>query len=382
MKILLYAHGGSKNHGCEAIVRSTKLLLTMADHITLLSYNPDEDLYYKLDNLVDIYREINPVKKNNIDFICAYIEQKLFKNYHRMDALQHKEAIEKLDDDYDYALFIGGDNYCYSDVKNYAYINQYVRNKVKKTVLWGCSVEPELCKDKTIKKDIEKYSFILARESISYKALKEINSNTYLLPDPAFFLQKEEVDIPEGFIPNETVGINLSPLIFKYGNECNILNSFIKLIDYILFNSKDQVALIPHVVWHHNDDQKVLYTLYEKYKDNDRVLLIDDHNCMQQKFIISQCKRFVGARTHSTIAAYSTCVPTLVVGYSVKAKGIAKDLFGNIDNYVLPVQNIADSDQLTEKYKWLVEHEEEIKSKLLQKSLEMKELENEYNKLF
>lgn len=382
MKILLYAHGGSKNHGCEAIVRSTKLLLTMADHITLLSYNPEEDLYYKLDNLVDIYREINPVKKNNIDFICAYVEQKLFKNYHRMDALQHKEAIEKLDDDYDYALFIGGDNYCYSDVKNYAYINQYVRKKVRKTVLWGCSVEPELCKDKTIKKDIEKYTFILARESISYKALKEINSNTYLLPDPAFFLPKEEVNIPEGFILNETIGINLSPLIFKYGNECNILNSFKKLIDYILFNSKDQVALIPHVVWHHNNDQKVLYTLYEKYKDNDRVLLINDHNCMQQKFIISQCKRFVGARTHSTIAAYSTCVPTLVVGYSVKAKGIAKDLFGNIDNYVLPVQNIADSDQLTEKYKWLVEHEEEIKSKLLQKSLEMKELENEYNKLF
>ena len=57
-------------------------------------------------------------------------------------------------------------------------------------------------------------------------------------------------------------------------------------------------------------------------------------------------------------------------------------MFGNIDNYVLPVQNIADSDQLTEKYKWLVEHEEEIKNKLLQKSLEMKELENEYNKLF
>lgn len=382
MKILLYAHGGSKNHGCEAIVRSTKLLLNTADHITLLSYNPDEDLYYKLDDVVDIYREINQVKKNNFDFIFAYIVQKLFKNYNHMDALQHKEAIENLDDDYDYALFIGGDNYCYSDVKNYAYINQYVRKKVKKTVLWGCSVEPELCKDKTIKKDIEKYSFILARESISYKALKEINSNTYLLPDPAFFLPKEEVDIPAGFIPNETVGINLSPLIFKYGNECNILNSFKKLIDYILFNSKDKVALIPHAIWHHNDDKRVLYTLYEKYKDNDRVLLIDDHNCMQQKFIISKCKRFVGARTHSTIAAYSTCVPTLVVGYSVKAKGIAKDLFGNIDNYVLPVQNIADSDQLTEKYKWLVEHEEEIKSKLLQKSLEMKELENEYNKLF
>ena len=57
-------------------------------------------------------------------------------------------------------------------------------------------------------------------------------------------------------------------------------------------------------------------------------------------------------------------------------------LFENIDNYVLPIQNNANSDQLTKEFKWIMEHEGEIKNKLLQKSLEMKELENEYNKLF
>lgn len=40
MKLLLYPHGGSGNHGCEAIVRST---LKMIPTATLFSSNPDED---------------------------------------------------------------------------------------------------------------------------------------------------------------------------------------------------------------------------------------------------------------------------------------------------------------------------------------------------
>ena len=59
-----------------------------------------------------------------------------------------------------------------------------------------------------------------------------------------------------------------------------------------------------------------------------RVVFFEDHNCMELKGIISKCRFFVGARTHSTIAAYSMGIPTLVVGYSVKARGIARDLLG------------------------------------------------------
>ena len=66
--------------------------------------------------------------------------------------------------------------------------------------------------------------------------------------------------------------------------------------------------------------------------------MINDKNCMEIKGIISKCRFFIGARTHSTIAAYSTCVPTLAVGYSIKARGIARDIFGTEDNYVVPVQ--------------------------------------------
>ena len=62
---------------------------------------------------------------------------------------------------------------------------------------------------------------------------------------------------------------------------------------------------------------------------------------------------FIGARTHATIAAYSSCVPTLVVGYSVKARGIARDLFGTEDKYVLPVQKLARREELIEAFEWL-----------------------------
>ena len=57
-------------------------------------------------------------------------------------------------------------------------------------------------------------------------------------------------------------------------------------------------------------------------------MILDEHNCMEMKGFIARCRFFVGARTHATIAAYSSCVPTLVVGYSVKAGGLQRDLLG------------------------------------------------------
>ena len=70
------------------------------------------------------------------------------------------------------------------------------------------------------------------------------------------------------------------------------------------------------------------------------------------------------ARTHASIAAYSTGVPTLVVGYSVKARGIAKDIFGTDEGYVIPVQSLKEEDSLVKAYENLVANEENIKNTL------------------
>ena len=378
MKSVIYAHGGSQNHGCEAIVRSTLKLLNQQEKPILLSNNMSEDQLYGLDKIVHIQQAIHDINKKSFDFFKAYVNQKITGKYYQMDSLLYKRSIDFLEHR-DVAFFVGGDNYCYSNVKNYRYINNYMQKKVNKMVLWGASVEPSLLEDKEIAGDLSRFDQIFARESISYNALKKINKNTYLYPDPAFYLDIEKIELPKDFEIRNTIGINISPMIIEHESHTGqAFKNYEYLIQYLLNNTSYKIALIPHVVWESNDDRKPLQLLFNKYKDSKRVIFVDDHNCMQQKYIISQCRFFVGARTHSTIAAYSTCVPTLVVGYSVKARGIARDLFGDENNYIIPVQELKQEDDLLKKFQWVMEHEEDITQQLQIKKKEYANIQKEY----
>lgn len=362
--IVLYSHSGSKNHGCEAIVRGTAKILDGVGNIKLLSHAKDEDLKYGIDNIVDVEVGKSSINKNSIDFFKSYLTLKLKKDTSKMDSLQFKIGLENIDND-NIAISIGGDTYCYSDVYNQVEIHKMYGKKASKTVLWGCSVEPKLLDDKRVYDNLAAYSKIITRESISYEALKKANKNTKLYPDPAFNLDKVELPLPELFEENNTVGINVSPLIIrKESKEGVTLDNYTKLIQYILDNTDMKIALIPHVVWDDNDDREPLSKLYERFKSTNRVVMIDDCNCIELKGYISRCRLFIGARTHATIAAYSTCVPTLVVGYSVKAKGIAKDIFGTYENYVIPVQILENSDDLINSFKWIYKNEDNIKEHL------------------
>lgn len=176
---------------------------------------------------------------------------------------------------------------------------------------------------------------------------------------------REEYKLPDLFEEGNTIGINISPLIQLLEKGDNITyKNYQVLIEYILSSTNYKVALIPHVVVNGNDDRVVLRQLLNEFVASKRVILIDDANCMQIKDCIARCRFFIGARTHATIAAYSTLVPTLVVGYSVKAKGIAKDLFGTYDNYVVPVQSLKHPDDLTKAFVWLQDNEITIKARL------------------
>ncbi len=95
-----------------------------------------------------------------------------------------------------------------------------------------------------------------------------------------------------------------------------------------------------------------------------RVIMIEDTDCKKLKSYISRCRIFVGARTHSTIAAYSSCVPTLVIGYSVKSRGIATDIFGTDERFVLPVQTISKPQQLVDSFDYMLLHEHSVKEHL------------------
>lgn len=365
MNIIIYGNGTSKNHGCEAIVRGTVSVLG-ENNYTIMSQNIEDDYLYHLNDIANVISAKTPIKRN-ISFLLAYIKMKLKKEYVYLDGLHYDSQIKSCKGKADIALSVGGDNYCYGGTDIYAYLNKAYHKQGIKTVLWGCSIEPDVVMQKNVSVDLSKYDHIVVRESITYEAVKKVNSNVSLFPDPAFFMSSVKPEIPQIFEEN-VVGINISPVIID--NEKNsgiVLKNYVKLIEYILNNTNYLVALIPHVILDSNNDNIAIKMIYNYFKDNCRVIVYPDMKATELKYVISKCRFFIGARTHSTIAAYSTCVPTVVVGYSVKAKGIAKDLFGTWENYVLPAQELYKENALLNSFLWIEKNEFVIKEELKKK---------------
>ncbi|MCL2253111.1 MAG: polysaccharide pyruvyl transferase family protein [Lachnospiraceae bacterium] len=367
-RIVLYMHAGSGNHGCEAIVNSVAKIL--GEPIGILSVNVTEDLQYSLKKLSDSGRisllQERHFKRYRPIHILYYIYRKITKDresfiryrYHKV--FNNKELPEL-------AISIGGDNYCYDIMTDdLVLMNSAFNQKGIKTILLGCSVEPELLRKPEIIADMLRYHMIIARESITYEALKKINHpRLYLLPDPAFALGKKDLPLPEGFSLNNTVGINLSPLVLANEEETGItMDGYRALIKHIIKTTDMQIALIPHVVWERNDDRIPLRKLYDEFAPSGRVVMFPDASCEELKGYIARLKYFIGARTHATIAAYSSLVPTLVIGYSVKARGIAVDIFGTDENYVIPVQALKKSDDIIRAFNWIQENQANIREKL------------------
>ena len=368
-KIFLYAHGGSGNHGCEAIVRSTVKMLDTHD-ITLISSRPDEDRYYGIDQICTLLKDTTgSINKRSRSFLKAYIALKCRHDYVPMEKLLFKDSFDHVQPG-DIALSIGGDNYCYADVNKYIMLHDMMKERGARTILWGCSVEPEVAKRSEIATDLARYDLVVARESITLDMLRDINPNTVFMPDPAFFLGTKAINMSEYFILGNTVGINISPMVINNESIAGITEqNYQSLIEYILKETDMNIALIPHVVWAEGDDRIPLQNLYRKYSYSNRVCIVKDYRCDELKYVISKCRFFVGARTHSTIAAYSTCVPTLVLGYSVKARGIARDLFGTEEGYVLPVQGLKKKDDLLDAFRGIIKNEKQIKNRLAEKIL-------------
>ena len=74
------------------------------------------------------------------------------------------------------------------------------------------------------------------------------------------------------------------------------------------------------------------------------------------------------ARTHASIAAYSSMIPTIVLGYSIKSIGIADDL--GMESYVLQRGELEDG-QLSKCLQMLLKNEDSVKKQLMAKKEEM-----------
>lgn len=361
MKYYFPIHLDGGNRGCEGIAKGTALILN-ASKSTMIGYCSNVELDKKLGigkffSLVKkyqrtffdkiIFKTYCFFKKNNME----RREYFLYQSYHRFLDTMHT---------CDFMLSTGGDMMCYG-YNQAVYTVNYASKKNVKSILWGCSIGEENLTPEKIEA-LRKFSLIYARESFTKKVLESHSiSNVFVHPDPAFFIKSEKCVIPSCFLESDVIGINVSNYVM--GGFClnsDFAKEIITLIDYVLKTTKMQILLVPHVLWKEQDD-RIVAKLLKEYFHDDRITILDSDNLnyCQIRYIISKCKMFIGGRTHAVISAYSMCVPTIALGYSIKSIGIAHDLG-------LPEWSVVDSkhckrDALLDSFKLLVQNRENIK---------------------
>jgi len=361
------------NRGSEALARGISHICKQMGEETKVILNSAEKNFPEGVNLPCVDEYVKRLSYNSAKSpkaLLAAFADRVLKNKKLAAKIRYKKLLDAARKS-DVVVIMAGDNFDVSpeynfDGNSFLYCLLKEQNDAK-LVMYDCSMGKENT-NKTIVKGFNKCDAVTARDSISLGNMTEAGvKDVKYYPDPAFVMEKETCSLPEGWKKGKMMGLNLSNLILrsKYGGDKEkVLESYYNMINKVLDETDFSIVLIPHVM--NNADLSVLKVIYEKFKESDRVLLIENEklSAPQLKYIISNCEVYVGARTHSTIAAYSTCVPTLVIGYSVKSIGIATDLFGTDEHFVVPVYSISDENAVTNEVMSLIENRNEIKKKL------------------
>lgn len=222
---------------------------------------------------------------------------------------------------------------------------------------------------------------LISRDTVTYEYMKKIGIKDVLLcPDTAFILEPVgpdrvgEILSTEG-VPYEAkcVGLNVSQLLnclFDSKLSLNYAQFMSELIRYLHQKTDCHVLLIPHQVYpsclgqqqrhaaFHGDDRYAIEQIMKILKDKSYVTpILGEYGCREYKGIIGMCEIFVGGRMHSVIAAVSQNVPSVIMQYSHKARGVMEMV--GIAEYVWDIQRAPR--ELHEKIDHIWEEKQAIK---------------------
>ena len=344
------------NRGCEALVRSTLQLLKQqfGDEVEVLvpSYRPDLDAPQWPDAQLQGARFVRALPfplELRIWSRLLRLTPRLARRY--MPSYRLPADIEADLRSCDAFLVIGGDNitldYGLASLAWHVGFAEHARRMGLPVMVWGASIGPfskEPRAEQQVAEFLRQIACVTVRETISLEYLKSIgvHANVSLVADGAFVMAPERVETAP-FWPKASasgvLGFNISPLIQKFrpvGEPHSVLQKEVAaFLRDVLAHSDLGVLLLPHVDpldgSADNSDTHYMKAIQEMLGDQSGRLTMAPAtlNAAQLKHVLSQCSYFIGARTHATIGALSSQVPTVSIAYSVKAKGLNRDLFGD-----------------------------------------------------
>lgn len=356
---LLVGNGSYRNRGCEAIVRGTLVGLRaeFGSDIVLKAgaYASAETLNAQNAAEKDISLRTFPLRVSRPRLSGDWFAYQFNKYIKTSFAGVHSPLLQNTTERPFAALSIGGDNYSldYGVPEHFLEMDRFLLNRKIPVFVWGASIGP-FSSNPGFENDIAKHLrslngvFVRESHSLAYLAGIGVHENVRLVADPAFLLAGEP--IASGTLQElanaKPIGINFSPLVAKKFMARTYmpweitkadLEPFIGFcIEYIVAlcsQFDNQIVFVPHVTSDSvgSDDVYVMHEILQRLPKDaaPRVHMLPSNlSAAELKWFISRCRLFVGARTHSTIAALGSAVPTLSLGYSMKARGLNEDILG------------------------------------------------------
>lgn len=354
-RFLLAGNSSYQNRGSEAIVRGTTAILRRSFgsdvQFALAQFGEKRDIETQSAAESDpaISHILLSYKRFSTVWLRDQLDRRLAMNTHGRHCMLRREV-----GDVCASLQVGGDNYSLDYGRPYMYfgLDDYLIRQHVPVFLWGASVGPfdsdpefaDFAHD-----HMNKLSGILVRETRSLEYLRRngVSERARLVADPAFAMPPEmpsSQHMPSVDLKRNPIGLNFSPLMARYvtGGDMNLWATMCaQTVVSIMKTSGENILLVPHVFAPQNDDGTFLADVAERVKrEIGTAVCVTNRelSAAQIKWVISHCSVFIGARTHSTIAAFSSGVPTLSLAYSVKARGLNQDIFGGLDYCLDPQQ--------------------------------------------
>ncbi|MCE5314987.1 MAG: polysaccharide pyruvyl transferase family protein [Armatimonadota bacterium] len=373
-RVLFVGCGDYGNRGCEAIIRSTVNILSEID--PSLTYTAScLDVEKPVDE-PDCRIRWRPHCANSVaKFSPAWWKYRLRYGTgswkHRMFHTQLSELKNS-----DCALEIGGDLYTldYGTLGQFVCQDEALLSLGKPVFLWGASIGPydaDPAIEQMMSEHLNRLNLVFARETVtaSYLASIGVIGNVRLVADPAFTLKPAQPDLPpeiSELLSDGAVGLNLSSLAGKYRKDQgdNWAQLAADCARALLDAKIGPLLLIPHVISDMDNDHAFLSRIADEFSgERSKLAVLPGNLCAAEyKWVISKLRIFIGARTHSTIAALSTGVPTISIGYSTKARGINQDVYGNLD-WLIPVDDLT-AEVLSEKTRAIAAAESRVRETL------------------
>lgn len=398
---LLVGHDGAHNRGCEALIRSTVMVLRdQFPHASFTLATMYPELEGPLTDIKDISvvpgynRNFNisdcipipKLKSNRLMHYLRFAIQSLYKNQLAHEPIRplHLRTeqdfhlirhLKKSLFEADALISTGGDLYN-DDYGPPAYlmeIVEYAQFLRRTTIIWGASIWPYKTKwtENRMREMLIRTDLITVRddETANYLASLGIYNNVARVADGAFLMPPSFTDktaLPWAVRPSTVIGFNGSDLLFSYLSQSRAkqtLSDLVAFFQSLIDNEKYGVILMPHDGYPGAAERDFLFGFEQLIDRPEKVYMIPvGLNAPEIKAVISQCDFFISMRFHPSIASLGQCIPTLGISHSPKFSGLYKSVFGHTE-YLIPYDEIT-YDALKKKFTKLQSDKEEIREHL------------------